>query len=140
MLHMHAQCLRRLGRVDEFLETAFKVIAAGKGHALGLESDDWPVTSLIETSASLQKPIKISLHDHFDTISLDPYVRHHDHQDGFQMTLRFRSLLLGEFEADEVLIEASSDGKQVQELKLAAPSSQTIGSGISRILVGTHVS
>ena len=138
MLDMHAQCLKRLGRVEDFIKVALRAITAQKGRPGVSYHTLCSLTDVITASESLLQPLTASLDDHFSNIQLDPYLRHYSDHDGFQMLLYLRNLLPEPFQADAIRIKIISTEKdRTGEHWLSVDGLQEVAKGQCNFLVGT---
>ncbi|KAK5143460.1 hypothetical protein LTR04_001888, partial [Oleoguttula sp. CCFEE 6159] len=125
MLKMHAQCLRMLQLKEDYVRVVLKLLAKfaaremdgrwpNSGLPTGQEeeqivtnenspwADDDSVHSagylgdLIAFSEKLPQNVVVPLSDYFGNINVEPYIRHYDGKDGFQLRLQFKHLLVDE--------------------------------------------
>lgn len=140
MLDMHARCLQRLGKTKDYIKIAFKVISFQQREP-GLSEDSlWSIADLVSASESLKEPVEVSLRDHFKDISLDPYIRHNEGSDGFQMHLTFRNLLPQALESAVIDIKVTNTANEnASPLELHSDSKTNLRPGVCRIITGTNV-
>ena len=139
MLDMYAQCLKSMGRVEDFIKVALKAIAAQKKRPGIPSSTSFSLADVIGTSGSLLQPVTVPLDDHFGSIRLDPYLRHYPEHDGFKMLLQLQSLLTEPFQADKLRIKiTSADPDRIGERWLSIDGRQDITPGICGMLVSTN--
>lgn len=135
MLDMYAQCLKSLGRTEDFIKTALQAIGALEV----LSNTSCSLADIIDSSGSLLQPVTVSLDDHFEDVQLSPYLRHYPHHDGFQMLIELRSLFTEPFWADTIRIKiTSTEADKTGEHWLSVDERQEIAPGLVKILVGTH--
>ncbi|OCL12691.1 hypothetical protein AOQ84DRAFT_385930 [Glonium stellatum] len=146
MLKMYAQCLKKLNRKDEYVRTLLDLLSKSAARSksirlhrtsvhskssaeasasvatLGWLDDDRVETlgffeELITYSEQLPYNITVPMSKYFGDIGVEPYVRHYDNKDGFQLRLQFRHLL-----EDDIVIQkarvrllhtSSSQGKDI---------------------------
>ncbi|KAK5015312.1 hypothetical protein LTR60_002935, partial [Cryomyces antarcticus] len=125
MLKMHAQCLRRLQLKEDYVRVVLKLLAKfaaremdGRWPNSGLptgqeeeqivtnENSPWAdddsvhfagyLGDLIAFSEELPQNVVVPLSDYFGDINVEPYIRHYDGKDGFQLRLQFKHLLVDE--------------------------------------------
>lgn len=126
MLKMYAQCLKKLNRRDEYTRTLLDLLAKSAAkkktirvsrrsmqprQILGdMTQDTWLdddeadtnglFTELLSYSEQLPYDITVPMSKYFGDIVVEPYVRHYDNRDGFQLRLQVRHLL-----EDDILVE-----------------------------------
>ena len=115
MLRLHARSLMSLGRDEEFVRIALRILAKlVASEALpksdqNLRKDGGLVTSsvyktlspegsgylreLLEASKNLKEPMIVPMPNYFGNIQLVPHIRHHEHQDGYEMTIEIRHVI-----------------------------------------------
>lgn len=122
MLKMHARCLKKLNRKDEYVRTLLDLLAKSAASRMAFRtsskrvdaidvsqaSQDWLNDDKVDTSGVFQELVKYSqqlpyditvkMPNYFSEVSVEPYVRHYDDKDGFQLRLQFRHLLEDEIE------------------------------------------
>lgn len=139
MLDMYAQCLKLMGRVEDYIRVALRAIATQKRVSGMPNSTTASLADIIKNSDSLIQPVTVSLDDHFDHVQLNPYLRHYPEHDGFQMLLKLRSLFTDSFQADSVRIKITSvDPDKTGAHWLSVAGQQEITPGLVSLLVGTN--
>ncbi|KAK0665281.1 trafficking protein particle complex subunit 10 [Cercophora samala] len=129
MLVMYARCLKKLNKVDDYVNQALRQLlckaAAAERDRLQQKSrfrntltsaTQYPEASaitgfladLISVSASLEKDVRIPLTSLCCDLALDGPPFYDEGQDSFSLFLDFHSLLVDEFEADSVSIRITS--------------------------------
>lgn len=160
MLKMYARCLKKLNRKDEYVRTLLDLLA--KSAASRMSSKDLPnrkiemprewmdddevytkdvFHELIDYSQNLPYDVTVPMSKYFGDILVEPYVRHYDDKDGFQLRLQFRHLLEDEVEvrlAKVRLVSASS--AQSKEIWLESSESIELKKGMRRVWLGCKVS
>ncbi|KAL0467975.1 trafficking protein particle complex subunit 10 [Neurospora intermedia] len=131
MLVMYAGCLKELGRQEDYVTKALRQLltkaAAAERDRLQQKSKlrigngsvaQYPENSAISgfladmltVSATLEKEVKIPLTNFFGEVELDGPPTYDDDQDSFSLSLKLRSLLVDEFDAESVSLRISSPG------------------------------
>lgn len=164
MLKMHARCLRKLNRKDEYLRTLLDLLAksassrmafkatskrasddAQSGQPLYWLNDDKVETTdvfyeLVEYSQQLTYDITVAMPKYFGDITAEPYVRHYDDQDGFQLRLQFRHLLEDEIEIRAAKIRlVNTRNPQAKDIWLETPGPMQLKKGLNRAWLGCKV-
>lgn len=131
MLVMYAKCLKELSRQEDYVTKALRQLltkaAAAERDRLQQKSmirmgngsaKQYPESSAISgfladmltVSATLEKEVKIPLTTFFGEVELDGPPTYDDDQDSFSLSLKLRSLLVDEFDAESVSLRISSPG------------------------------
>lgn len=147
MLDMYAQCLKLIGRDDDYVRIGLKMIAKladmdrmASGDQLMGKAMSFSLTDLVSASRLLVQPILVPIESYFGSIALDPYPRPYDDHDGFQLQLRVRNLTFVAIEAHHIQIKiVSVQDYQHSELFLTASGIHCLQPGTANILVGTNV-
>lgn len=164
MLKMHARCLRKLNRKDEYLRTLLDLLAKSASSRMALKASskranddarsDWPpywlnddkvettdvFSELIEYSQQLTYDITVQMSKYFGDISVEPYVRHYDDQDGFQLRLHFRHLLEDEVEIQAAKIRlVNALNPQAKDILLETSGPIQLKRGLNRAWLGCKV-
>lgn len=164
MLQLHAKCLKKLNRKDEYVRTLLDLLSksaaskvsptfsSGRAEPTALSSlssgwlDDDKVdtagifSELIDYSQQLPYDVTAPMAKYFGDIVVDPYVRHYDDKDGFQLLLSFRHV----FE-DSVDIKAakvrlvSTDSDQGKDIWLESSKPTTLKKGLIRVSLDCNV-
>ncbi|KAL6708271.1 hypothetical protein ACN47E_003195 [Coniothyrium glycines] len=158
MLKMHARCLKKLNRKDEYVRTLLDLLAksassrmafkaASKRSSSGQDEQqpsDWlnddkvettdVFNELIEYSQQLPYDITVQMQKYFGDISVEPYVRHHDDQDGFQLRFQFRHVLEDEIEIRAAKIRlVNTANTQGKDIWLETPQAIRSKRGLNRV-------
>jgi len=152
MLGMYAQCLGHLGKVEEHVRIALRILAktirstcgASKEFRIGakrrmdtqkpISNTKMDIRDITSASQPLSQPVSVPMDQFFDGIRLDKYIRHSPELDGFGLSLRLRSLLPESFEAQTVQAKIVNTGvEQNSEIWLSADDVQMIEPGIVNI-------
>jgi hypothetical protein len=164
MLRMHAECLKKLNRKDEYVDTLLTLLAKSaankksfqtpskkgipsvSGPSINWLDDDQVDTAgvlseLVAFSPQLPKDKMVAMNHFFSDISVEPYVRHYDEKDGFQLRLQFRHLVDDEITLDQARIRlVSVTSSQAKDIWLENAEPVTLKKGICRIWLGSNVS
>lgn len=165
MLKMYARCLKKLNRKDEYVRTLLDLLAksaasrmsfkpspkqasadeASDIHRDWLNDDKVDTTGvfheLIEYSQQLPYDVTVQMPKYFGDISVEPYVRHYDDKDGFQLRLHFRHLLEDEVEIRAAKVRlVSANSTQRKEIWLENTEPTQLKKGLSRMWLGCMVS
>lgn len=136
MLDLYAQCLGKLERNEEYVDTALKILAKqiqdGKA-----DSEEADVKSLsnrilkpgggvkyledaIAVSRSLQTSLSVPIDQYFGEMVLDPRIRHEDGKDGSSVHLGLHHVMTEKLLVDEVKVRlVSVDEDQRSEVWLS---------------------
>ncbi|KAI4199656.1 MAG: hypothetical protein LQ350_004447 [Teloschistes chrysophthalmus] len=152
MLDMYAQCLQHLDRKTDFCQAGIQLLArfiSARGPpyrhgGINERGNSLPVghylRDVIDASARLQQTISAPLQNFFGHVSLDPYIRHFDNQDGFKTSLKLQNLMGARLEAQEVRVKiVRVDTDQHDEIWLRAETSEVLQPGANSITVQTTV-
>jgi len=137
MLRMHAECLKKLNRKDEYVRVLLQLLAksaskekarlvpkvrlpssTGRSKELPVDDHRWLdddfidthtlLAELVESSDGLPYDVQTSMTDFFANVVVEPHIRHFADKDGFQMRLRFRHLLEDDLPIEEASIRLVS--------------------------------
>jgi hypothetical protein len=99
------------------------------------------LVELIACSTEMPYDLPVPMVRYFTDIAVEPYIRHHDHRDGFSIKLKIRHLLEDDLEIDStrVRLTTTSDGPS-REIWLENDDSIHLKSGLNNIRVGANVS
>lgn len=169
MVKMHAQCLKRLHRKDDYVKVLLHLLARSATHKRpsllprvrypsGMNVDpnprkdgltwldgDWVntegfLTELVTYSGQLPYDVSVPMSQYFDHIVLEPYLRHYPDKDGFQLRLCIRHLLEDELDVDRVKVRLLSESSgQSGEIWLENQGSLRLSRGINKIWLDTNV-
>jgi hypothetical protein len=161
LLKIHAQCLKKLNRRDDYarmlLNMLAKTAAQQKSHLeLRLRQrftlkDPWQDDDHIETSGLLTElvaysdelpyDLSVPMIRYFTDIAVEPYIQHYENKDGFSITLKLRHLLDDSLEIDNTRVRliTISDGPS-REIWLENGDSIELIPGMNSIRVGANVS
>lgn len=170
MLKMHAQCLKRLHRKDDYVKILLHLLekSAARGRSSSsprakylsgsdvepdalkdgstwlnddLMNTEGFLTELVTYSGQLSYNVSVPMSQYFDDIFLEPYLRHYTDKDGFQLRLRIRHLLEDDLVVDEVKVRLlNGSDGQTGEIWLAKEGPLRLGRGITKIWLDTNVS
>ena len=126
MLHLYAQCLRKLERNEEYVGIALKILAKQiQRNAVDLEeprisSKLKPLKATarfgryledaVNVSKTLEKKFSVPIENYFGGFMIDPRIRHMDGRDGFSVQLRLCHILQEQLQAQKVSIRLVSTG------------------------------
>jgi hypothetical protein len=163
MLRLHAQCLKKLNRKDEYIRTLLDLLrksaankkkertANGKPRMdLSAVSKNWLDDDRVETTGILSELVEyseqlpydrtVAMDHYFEDISVDPHVRHYEDRDGFQLRLQFRHLLEDEIQLDRAKLRlTSASSTQGKEIWLESTEPINVKKGQCRIWLGCNV-
>jgi hypothetical protein len=162
MLNMYAQCLKKLNRTDEYVRTLLDLLAKSAAnrmsvgcttkrvttlHALGgwLDDDEVNTTGvlfdLIQYSEQLPKDKTAPMTKYFADITVEPYVRHYNDKDGFQLKLQFRHVLEDDIEIRRAKVRlTSATSAQTKELWLESSEAISLTKGLCSVWLDSNVS
>jgi hypothetical protein len=165
MLKMHAHCLKKLNRKDEYVRTLLDLLAKSAASRMSFKTTskrvddvkdfamphDWldddkvdtsgVLDELVDFSQQLPYDVTVQMSKYFGDVSVEPYVRHHDEKDGFQLRLQFRHIL-----EDEVEIRAAkvrlvcADTVQSKDIWLENTVPTQLKKGLNRVWLDCNVS
>lgn len=164
MLKMHAQCLKKLNRKDEYVRTLLDLLAKSAASRMSFQTTsrradandisdmprDWLndekvdtsgiFNELIEYSQQLPYDVTVPMPKYFGDISIEPYVCHYDDRDGFQLRLQFRHILEDEIEIKAAKVRlVSAESSQGKEIWLESTDSTQLKKGLVRLWLGCNV-
>jgi hypothetical protein len=165
MLKMYARCLKKLNRKDEYIRTLLDLLARSSASRLSFSSTseqasddsasnmprDWlnddrvdtggVLNELVNYSQQLPYDVSVQMADYFTDITVEPYVRHYEDKDGFQLRLQFRHILEDEIEICAAKIRlVSANSTTAKDIWLETPAAITIKKGLTRVWLGCNVS
>ncbi|EEP78767.1 predicted protein [Uncinocarpus reesii 1704] len=151
MLEMHARCLKKLGRKEDFVRISFKLLGKytraiharstpGNRESFNLRSDSKAteyISELFDTSQALPKDFIVPLGEFFTTPTINPRIIHFDDRDGFQLQMTLRSLI-GDIRVDRVKMRLlDTSDIQTNELWLETPSQLDVKGSATEALLGS---
>jgi hypothetical protein len=161
LLRIHAQCLKKLNRRDDYarmlLNMLAKTAAQQKSHLeLRLRQrftsrDPWQdddhidtsglLTELIAYSGELPYDLSVPMSRYFTDIAVEPYIQHYENKDGFSIILKLQHLLDDPLEVDNTRVRLTTiSDNPSREIWLENGDSIELTSGMNSIRVGTNVS
>lgn len=165
MLKMYARCLKKLNRKDEYIRTLLDLLARSSASRISFSSSskrasdddasnmprDWLNDDKVDTGGVLNEVVNYSqqlpydvsaqMADYFTDIVVEPYVRHYEDKDGFQLRLQFRHILEDEIEVRAAKIRlVSANSTTARDIWLETPEAMTINKGLTRVWLGCNVS
>lgn len=164
MLKMHARCLKKLNRKDEYVRTLLDLLAKAAASRMSIRTSskrnstkdlsqmprDWlnddkvdttgVFQELVDYSPQLPYDMTVQMAKYFGDVSVEPYVRHYDEKDGFQLQLQFRHLLEDEIEIRAAKVRLVSTGStQAKEIWLEHNAPMHLKKGLNRLWLGCAV-
>lgn len=160
LLKVHAQCLKKLNRRDDYarmlLSMLAKTAAQQKSHLqLRLrqrlttqdpwQDDDHIETSgilaeLVEYSAELPYDMPVKMDKYFTDIAVDPHIKHSNESDGFSIRIKFRHLLDDNLEVDGVRVRLSNISDKISRgFWLESESLSVLHSGMNSLHAHANV-
>ncbi|KAJ8115542.1 hypothetical protein OPT61_g2839 [Boeremia exigua] len=164
MLKMYARCLRKLNRKDEYIRTLLDLLARSSASRTSFGSvskrvsdddvssmpSDWlnddkvdtggVLSELVNYSQQLPYDVSVQMADYFTDIAVEPYLRHYEDKDGFQLRLQFRHILEDEIEVRAAKVRlVSATSTTAKDIWLETPESLTIKKGLTRVWLGSNI-
>jgi hypothetical protein len=160
MLRMYSQCLKKLNRKDEYVRTLLdllaksaasrKLIRTAPNRASSSVSKNWldddkvdttgVLSELVEYSEQLPYDRTVSLTQYFGDVSVEPYVRHYDDKDGFQLRLQFRHVLEDDIELNKAKVRLiSAISAQAKDIWLESSAAIQLKKGVCRVWLNSNV-
>jgi len=163
MLRMYAQCLKKLNRKDEYVRTLLDLLAksASERNSIGSstyrgsrekasEFPGWVDDDAVGTAGIFQELIAFSeqlpydvsapMERYFGDITVEPYIRHFDSKDGFQLRLQLRHLLEDQITLSQARVRLiSATSAQSKEIWLDNKEKIVVNKGMLRIWLSTNV-
>ncbi|KAF9700961.1 hypothetical protein EKO04_000152 [Ascochyta lentis] len=164
MLKMYARCLRKLNRKDEYIRTLLDLLARSSASRISFSSSskrvsddhisnvpqDWlnddkvdtggVLNELVNYSQQLPYDVSVQMADYFTDVLVEPYVRHYDEKDGFQLRLQFRHILEDEIEIRAAKIRlVSANSTTAKDIWLETPEAMTVKKGLTRVWLGCNI-
>jgi hypothetical protein len=164
MLKMHAQCLKKLNRKDEYVRTLLDLLAKSAASRMSFKTtsrradandisdmpQDWLnddkvdtvgiFQELVDFSQQLPYDVTVQMPKYFGDISVEPYVRHYDDKDGFQLRLQFRHILEDNIEIKAAKVRlVSADATQGKDIWLESSEPLILKKGMTRRWLGCNV-
>jgi len=165
MLKMHARCLKKLNRKDEYVRTLLDVLAKSAASRMAFRTSstradsvdvaqlaqDWLNDDKVNTtgifhelvnySQQLPYDVTVKMPQYFGDVSVEPYIRHYDDKDGFQLRLQFRHLHEDEIEIRAAKVRLVSTAQTPgKELWLENSDATQLTQGLNRMWLGCNVS
>ena len=159
-LDMYARCLENLDQTDDYVRIMVKLLAelvrrdrldvylrsetALFSHEKSMNEETNTASclkSLILASKRLKEPITAPMENYFMNIHIDPYLRHFENKDGFQLTLNMRCLMSCDFKADRIKVKiVAVDDRHSSDIWLLSESSQLMKAGHVQTVLTAFVS
>jgi trafficking protein particle complex subunit 10 len=159
LLNMHAQCLKKLHRRDDYvrmlLNLLSKCVAQRKASRqlrlrLTRSTDPWLseesiddegiITEVLAQSEELPYELTVPMEHYFAEITVDPFIRHFPDTDGFQVRVKFRHLLNEPmtFQKVKLLLRSVTSGIG-HEIWLESEDPVEVKSGAAAIVLSSHI-
>lgn len=167
LLGMYAKCLKEMDRKEEYIKVLMKLLAKSsaaekvrlRGRGVGALSDEpiekhgpsddyileeeaavsGYVNSIIELSKDITGEISVPMSYFWSDIVVDPYPRHLDDMDGFEVLLKMRYLLKEEMEVQKIRVRIVNTIGQVKEVWMETRGPTVMRKGMVRALARTNI-
>lgn len=157
MLDMYTQCLKYLGKIEDYVRIALRTLAKAvrstsrattESRTGSIEPRAWHTLSsttvclkdIIAASVSLDQPVSVPMDQYFDNVRLDTHILHSPDHDGFTLNLQLRNLVPEAMEAVTVRARLISVGEeQRSELWLTTDGVRVVKPGMARITLRSNV-
>ncbi|KAF2128920.1 hypothetical protein P153DRAFT_317387 [Dothidotthia symphoricarpi CBS 119687] len=164
MLRMYAHCLKKLNRKDEYVRTLLDLLAKSAASRMSFRTSskrasaseitdmphDWlnddkvdttgVLKEIVDYSQQLPYDVTIQMAKYFSDITVEPYVRHYDDKDGFQLRLQFRHILDDEIEIRAAKVRlVSANPIQGKDIWLESMGPVQLKKGLYRIWLGCNI-
>ena len=160
ILDMYAQCLKKLGRWDEFIKIALKILAKAAymcRQNVGFQTlkkatpNSWTslhdekdeagyLDDLLTASKRLKDPISTQMSSYFADIKVGPYINHCEKKDGFRLNLNLRYLLSAGLEVQQVQVRLlSATEGQTREIWLSSEAPFHMKRGPTTVILWSNV-
>ena len=165
MLKMYARCLKKLNRKDEYIRTLLDLLARSSASRISFSAaskragddvvsnmpSDWlnddrvdtggVLHELVNYSQQLPYDVSVQMAEYFTDITVEPFLRHYEDKDGFQLRLQFRHILEDEFEIRAAKVRlVSATSTTAKDIWLETPEILTIKKGLTCVWLGCNVS
>lgn len=167
LLGMYAKCLKEMDRKEEYVKVLMKLLANSSSaerarlHRRGIGAlDDDPVekqdtldnfileeeaavtgyvNNIVELSKDIPKEISAPMSHFWSDIVVDPYPRHLDDRDGFEVMVKMRYLLKEDMEVQKIRVRIVNTIGQVKEVWMETQEPTMMRKGIVRALARTNI-
>lgn len=167
LLGMYAKCLKEMDRKEEYVKVLMKLLANSSSaerarlHRRGVGAlDDDPVekqgtlddyileeeaavtgyvNNIVELSKDIPKEISAPMSNFWSDIVVDPYPRHLDDRDGFEVVVKMRYLLKEDMEVQKIRVRIVNTIGQVKEVWMETQEPTVMRRGIVRALARTNI-
>ena len=161
ILDMYAQCLKKLDRWDDFVKIGLKVLAKTvqlhyrnldfkcrmEIHSTAAMNNDDVVNGMrylsqvLSASRKLEVPASAPMVNYFEQIQVDPHIRHLEDQDGFELSVKLRSMMPSELHVQQVQVRLVSVGEgQKRDIWLSTVGAVKLKKGFITVVVISNVS
>ncbi|KAG0636053.1 trafficking protein particle complex subunit 10 [Tuber brumale] len=169
LLGMYAKCLKEMSRSEDYIRVLLKLLAKSsaaerarlrrRGVAV-LDGDeraapvntsldaqhfeeevgvDGCVEKIITLSLEIEKEITTPMSHFWDNIVVDPYPRHLDDRDGFEVLVKMRYLLEEEMEVQKLRVRIVNTIGQVKEVWMDALGPITMKRGVVKVFARSSI-
>ena len=153
---MYAKCLKKLGRIEEFVRITLKMLSrkvATRDNALiaGKETDSLRtgvrtrslqghLIDAVTASKPFEQPIVVPMDGYFSKIHIDTCIQHNEGMDGFRLNLTLYYLMRDTVTVQhvEVRLINSTEGS-TREIRLAAENLVRIAPGHCQVSIVSKV-
>lgn len=167
LLGMYAKCLKEMDRKEEYVKVLMKLLANSSSaerarlHRRGVgaledgsveEQDTLDnyileeeaavtgyVDNIVELSKDIPKDISAPMSHFWSDIVVDPYPRHLDDRDGFEVVVKMRYLLKEDMEVQKIRVRIVNTIGQVKEVWMETQEPTVMRRGIVRALARTNI-
>lgn len=167
LLGMYAKCLKEMDRKEEYVKVLMKLLANSSSaerarlrrRGIGALEDDpidkqgpiddyileeeaavtGYVNSIVDLSKDISKEISAPMSHFWSDIVVDPYPRHLDDRDGFEVVIKMRYLLKEEMEVQKIRVRIVNIIGQVKEVWMESQEPTKMKRGIVRALARTNI-
>ncbi len=152
MLDLYAKCLKHINRWEDFCRIGLQIVAkiTSRQSLLPTPTElqfqngslnvDHYLREVIHISSSLERPVSTPLHLHFEAVHLNPYIRHLDEEDGFQMSLEVRNIMSAAVEAQGIRVKlVSIEEEQRRDIWITNQGPVLLQTGLSVIILQSTV-
>lgn len=168
ILTFYARCLKKLGRKDDYVRVILKILGKNAAEAVGSpgavvapissgqESSGTAVpsspscssvtsttefaTDLLSYAAELHREISVPMNRYMRNITVNPYIKHYDDKDGFQLQLSFRCMLGDRLPIQSAKVKISSTGDgPLREIWLESDEPLNLRPGLIKLWLHSNV-
>lgn len=143
MLDAYAQCLRHLGKVEDYIRIRLKTLAEIIDVRRTIPSNYVPgsLAEILNASGALSSEVSAPMDDYFRNVELGKVIHHFGDRDGFELSLKLQSLLPENLQVQSVRARlACTEEDQRTEIWLATERPQVIKPGLGELSLISNVS